>query len=35
MEKENNKQKHTIKRIGGYLHKVVPIADKEGKIYVM
>ncbi len=32
MEKENNKQKHTIKRIGGYLHKIVPIADKEGKV---
>ena len=28
---EEKKQKYTIKRIGGYLHKVVEIADSAGK----
>ena len=30
--KENKKMKPTIKRIGGYLHKIVEIKDSSGKI---
>ena len=29
---ENGKSEPTIKRIGGYLHRVVPMADSTGKI---
>lgn len=29
---EDKKEKTVVKRIGGYLHKVVPIADKSGKV---
>lgn len=29
---DNRTKNSTIKRIGGYLHKVVPISDKSGKV---
>ncbi len=29
---DNTTKNSTIKRIGGYLHKVVPISDKSGKV---
>lgn len=29
---EEQDKKHTIKRIGGYLHKVIPVMDSTGKI---
>ena len=32
MDEKIDKQKHTIKRIGGYLHKIVPIADSKGNV---
>ena len=32
MEQKVEIKETTIKRIGGYLHRVVPIADKSGKI---
>ena len=32
MEEKIEIKQSTIKRIGGYLHKVIPIADKSGKI---
>ena len=32
MEQDTNTKKYTIKRIGGYLHKVTPIVDGTGKI---
>jgi uncharacterized membrane protein len=32
MEQKIETKQSTIKRIGGYLHRVVPIADKSGKI---
>jgi uncharacterized membrane protein len=32
MEKQDSAQKPMIKRIGGYLHRVVPIKDATGKI---
>jgi uncharacterized membrane protein len=27
-----NDQKYSVKRIGGYLHKIIPIKDKEGNV---
>jgi uncharacterized membrane protein len=32
MGEKNNKSKFTVKRIGGYLHKVIPIMDNTGKV---
>ena len=32
MEEKYNIAEATVKRIGGYLHKVVPIADKSGEV---
>jgi len=32
MEKQNQTEKITVKRIGGHLHKVIPIVDQTGKI---
>ena len=32
MSKDIPKVKYTIKRIGGYLHKIIPITDNTGKI---
>ena len=32
MEQKVNIKESTIKRIGGYLHRIVPIADKSGEI---
>ena len=29
---EEHKPKHTIQRIGGYLHRIVPIVDSTGKV---
>ena len=29
---DQRKTKHTIKRIGGYLHKLSPVVDKTGKV---
>jgi len=29
---EEKDKKHTIKRIGGYLHKVIPVMDSTGKV---
>jgi hypothetical protein len=32
MEEKIETKPSTIKRIGGYLHRVIPIADKSGKV---
>lgn len=32
MENNQNKTKYTIKRIGGYLHKIVTVVDSTGKV---
>lgn len=32
MEQNLNIKETTVKRIGGYLHRIVPIADKSGKV---
>jgi uncharacterized membrane protein len=32
MEKKGSNSKYKIKRIGGYLHKITPIADSSGKV---
>jgi len=32
MEEEKTKSMYVIKRIGGYLHKVIPIVDSTGKV---
>ncbi len=32
MEENINTKPSVVKRIGGYLHRVVPIADKSGEI---
>ncbi len=29
---EEHKSNHTIQRIGGYLHRIVPIMDSTGKV---
>ncbi len=32
MKEKNSNKQHSIKRIGGHLHRVIPISDKSGKI---
>ena len=32
MENNQTKQKYTIKRIGGHLHKIIPVMDSTGKV---